>query len=258
MTARESKGPRLFVSTVRFSFAQHLGETLSLSPTDSHYIRDVLRLRTGECLELGDSESGVVAITTITETEPSVSVTLRSILEASDTGIRGPTLFCALLKGQKNDLICDWATELGCSQIIFWQSARSIVRLDSEKDRLHKETRLSKIAHAAAQQSRQVKPPDVRVTHSLAEALKLISSDDSSEDFRLICSLRSEARPIREIIEEHRGVAHYVIAIGPEGDFAPEEETTLHELGFHAASLGRRTLRSELAVVTALSSCYRA
>lgn len=258
MTARESKGPRLFVSTVRFSFAQTPGEAVTLSPADSHYIRDVLRLRVGDVLELGDSQSGMVALTTIAGIEPNVSATVTAILEASDSLTRGPTLLCALLKGQKNDLICDWATELGCAQIIFWQSSRSIVRLDSEKDRLHKETRLSKIAHAAAQQSRQAKPPEVRVTQSLPEALKLISSGAPSEDLRLICSLKSEATPIRAIIEEHHSAAHYVIAVGPEGDFSPQEETTLNELGFHAVSLGRRTLRSELAVVTALSSCNRA
>lgn len=241
------------MSTVRFSFAQSAGETARLSPTDSHYIRDVLRLRIGDHLELGDSDSGIVALTTITELEPSVVVTVDSIVESSDDSTRGSTLLCAILKGQKNDLICDWATELGCARIIFWQSARSVVRLDSEKDRLHKETRLSKIAHAAAQQSRQSRPPEVRVTRSLSDALASIKSEASSEELKLICSLRAEARPIRAIIDEHPTAAHYIFAIGPEGDFTPEEENSLGEHGFRPVSLGRRTLRSELAVVTALS-----
>lgn len=242
------------MSTVRFSFAQKLGDTTSLSPTDSHYIRDVLRLRVGDRLELGDSESGVVALTTITELQPNVLVTVESILEASDDNGPGTTLLCALLKGQKNDLICDWATELGCTRIIFWQSSRSIVRLDSEKDRLHKETRLSKIAHAAAQQSKQSRPPEVRVTQSLTEALKAIMSGASSESLKLACSLRADAKPIRAVIHEHPTAIQFVFAIGPEGDFAPEEENWLSDHGFHSVSLGRRTLRSELAVVTALSS----
>lgn len=254
MTARESKGPRLFVSTVRFSFAQNSGGTVSLSPSDSHYIRDVLRLRAGDPLELGDSESGVVALTTITELEPNVSVAVGPILEANDNNGPHTTLLCALLKGQKNDLICDWATELGCARIIFWQSARSIVRLDTEKERLHKETRLSKIAHAAAQQSRQARPPEVRVTLSLSEALKAVASDPSSQSLKLTCSLQANARPIRAVINEQSQLVDYIFAIGPEGDFTPDEENSLLENGFHSVSLGHRTLRSELAVVTALSS----
>jgi 16S rRNA (uracil1498-N3)-methyltransferase len=254
MTARESKGPRLFVSTVRFSFAQKPGGTASLSPSDSHYIRDVLRLQINDCLELGDAESGVVALARIAELEPNVSVTVESILEASDANGPHTTLLCALLKGQKNDLVCDWATELGCSRIIFWQSPRSIVRLDSEKDRLHKETRLSKIAHAAAQQSKQSRPPEVRVTQSLAEALKSMASGTTAESLKLVCSLRADAKPIRAVIDEHPRAAHYLFAIGPEGDFSPDEEKSFSEHGFHYVSLGRRTLRSELAVVTALSS----
>ena len=242
------------MSTVRFSFAQSPGETTILSPTDSHYIRDVLRLRVGDHLELGDSESGVVALSTIIDLEPNVSVTVGPILEATDDNSHGSTLLCALLKGQKNDLICDWATELGCSRIIFWQSARSIVRLDSEKDRLHKEARLSKIALAAAQQSKQSRPPEVRVTRSLSEALQSIAAEASTHELKLVCSLRADAKPIRAIMHEHASASHYIFAIGPEGDFTPEEENSLNEHGCHAVSLGRRTLRSELAVVTALSS----
>ncbi len=241
------------MSTVRFSVAHSPDETARLSATDSHYIRDVLRLRIGDHLELGDSESGIVALSTITDLEPNVSVTLGPILEASDNNTHGSTLLCALLKGQKNDLICDWATELGCSRIIFWQSARSIVRLDSEKDRLHKETRLAKIALAAAQQSKQSRPPEVRVTRSLTDALKAIGGEASTNELQLVCSLRADAKPIRAIMHEHASATRYIFAIGPEGDFAPEEENALSQHGFHAASLGRRTLRSELAVVTALS-----
>jgi 16S rRNA (uracil1498-N3)-methyltransferase len=254
MTARESKGPRLFVSTGRFGIAQDMGDTKTLSPSDSHYIRDVLRLQVGDHLELGDSESGVVAITTIIQIQPNVSVTVGSILEENDHNAPHTTLLCALLKGQKNDLICDWATELGCARIIFWLSARSIVRLDSEKDRVHKEMRLSKIARSAAQQSRQARPPEVRVTLSLSEALKAVASGTSSQVLKLACSLQERAEPIRTVINQQPHPVEYIFAVGPEGDFSPDEENSLLENGFHRVSLGHRTLRSELAVVTALSS----
>ena len=240
------------MSTARFSFAQIPGEIAHLSPEDTHYIRDVLRLRVGDPLEVGNSDTGVIALTTITATEPVVSVSLRSIV-SGDTSPIGPTLLCALLKGQKNDLICDWATELGCSRLIFWQSSRSIVRIDNEKDRLHKEARLTKIAVAASQQSKQSKPPEVRITQSLADALMMLLTQPSCNELRLICSLGSGAQPIQTAIASSEKAAPCVVAIGPEGDFTREEEQILASHGFVPVSLGDRTLRSELAVVTVLS-----
>lgn len=241
------------MSTARFSFAQSPGETVTLSPEDTHYIRDVLRLRVGDLLELANSDSGVVALTTITALQPVISVSLQSVLACEDTSSTGPILLCALLKGQKNDLICDWATELGCSRIIFWQSSRSIVRIDNERDRVHKEVRLAKIALAAAQQSKQSKPPEVRITQSLADALTILSTKPPIDELRLLCSLASDAQPIQKAIPSSEKLPTCVVAIGPEGDFTPEEHSSLSAHGFLPVSLGERTLRSELAVVTALS-----
>lgn len=241
------------MSNARFSYAHNPGDFIHLASDDSHYIRDVLRLRAGDQLELGDAESGILALTSIRDVDPNVVVTIDSILQTRVDARPGPTLLCALLKGQKNDLICDWATELGCSHIIFWQSSRSIVRLDTEKDRIHKEARLSKIALAAAQQSKQLKPPTVRVTRSLTEALESIAAPSGSEELRLTCSLRPGAAPIRSLIATHPTTFRHVVAIGAEGDFSPDEEASLGAHGFVPASLGDRTLRSELAVVTALS-----
>jgi RsmE family RNA methyltransferase len=57
------------------------------------------------------------------------------------------------------------------------------------------------------------------------------------------------------LLESTNTSAPIVIAIGPEGDFAPEEEallTTRH--AFAPISLGSSILRSELAVVSAIIS----
>ena len=42
------------------------------------------------------------------------------------------------------------------------------------------------------------------------------------------------------------------IVIGPEGDLSPEEETLLKSSGWLPVSLGKSTLRSELAALTAI------
>lgn len=252
MTARESKGPRLFVTNVRFFSADSLGTSLLLSPEDSHYIADVLRLRVGDPLEIGDS-SGTIARAHVTAFNESVSVTIDEILPGDTRSRPEITLLCALCKGQKNDLICDWATELGCSTIIFWQATRSIVRVNDQKDCHHKETRLSKIALAAAQQSKQNKPPVVRVTRSLAEAVQLAPRGDAPGTTRVVCSLSAQAIPLAEIVSNTSPLTNVTLVIGPEGDITLEEEAFLVPQGFVPASLGTNVLRSELAVVSALA-----
>ncbi len=244
---------RLFINTTQLSFPQKIGDSVELSPDDTHYVRDVLRLRAGEPLELGDANTGLVALTTIACLTPLVAVSFHSILESRSPTPCSFTLLCALLKGQKNDLVCDWATELGCSHIIFWQSSRSIVRIDNEKDRAHKELRLAKIATAAAQQSKQSKPPVVRITRSLSDAFDSFLASPTAQELRVVCSLASGSQPIRQMFSASPPTAPCIVAIGPEGDFAPEEHDFLVARGFIPISLGRRTLRSELAVVTALS-----
>jgi 16S rRNA (uracil1498-N3)-methyltransferase len=253
MTARESKGPRLFVSNVRFSIAASVGSSITLSADDSHYIANVLRLHVQDLIEIGDGESGTIARARVTNIADVVTVTIEELLSPDTSQLPRFTLLCSLCKGQKNDLICDWATELGCSEIVFWQAARSVVRLSDQRECQHKEARLSKIALAAAQQSKQSRPPVVRVTRSLTDALHTMSLTPEPGELRIVCSLSTESRPLAEIISHPQPTSNITLAIGPEGDLTPEEEELLISRGFRRASLGTQILRSELAVVSALT-----
>jgi 16S rRNA (uracil1498-N3)-methyltransferase len=249
MTPRECKGPRLFVEGLCQRGVLHLGSLLPLSPHDSHYLKDVLRLPVGALVEIGDPDSGETFKVSISSLSDGVTLSIVEKVDTTQTDL-SITLLCALCKGQKNELICDWATELGCSQIIFWQSDRSIVRLKSEDDATTKAQKFSKAAIAAAQQSRQVRPPKVHVATSLKKALEL--SNLESDGLKVCCSLEHDAPPLSKFAQEVKPGEHVCIVIGPEGDLTLEELETLKNHGFKAASLGRQVLRSELAAVTAI------
>jgi len=251
MAPRECKGPRLFVEGLRKRGAVEPNSLLPLSPQDSHYLKDVLRLPVGALVEIGDPNSGETFTASISSLAEGVTLSIREKIGTTTTDL-AIILLCALCKGQKNELITDWATELGCSEIIFWQADRSIVRLKSEGDAEGKAQKLSKAALAAAQQSRQIRPPRVHVTTSLANALKLLSP--TPRDLALICSLDHEARPISTFLTTHPSGGRIFITIGPEGDLTPSESETLRNHGFTAVSLGRKILRSELAALVALVS----
>jgi 16S rRNA (uracil1498-N3)-methyltransferase len=230
-------------------------EVVELSTTDSHYLRDVLRLSSGDAVEIGERAKGVVFHGEIESVGALVTVRLLDEIPraAQETSI---SLLCALCKGQKNEQIIDWATELGVSQIIFFQAERSVVRLRSTEDLETKIVRFSKIATAAAQQSRQATPPAVIVTLSLEEALPRIPAHPSL--LKAICSLAPEATPLGHAVQGLPSNSHVCVVIGPEGDLSPDEHATLIEAGFTPTALGPKVLRSELAVVMAIATIQTA
>jgi 16S rRNA (uracil1498-N3)-methyltransferase len=210
----------------------------------------VLRLKPGDAVEPTDPVSGTVYGGVIEGIHAGVTVRLDTH-EQPPAGELPIILVCALCKGPKNDLICDWATELGATQIVLWQAKRSVVRLD-DADTASRQKRLLKIALAAAQQSRQPRPPAVSVHTSLTRALHSFEATAGAHPAKLLCSLCAHSRPIQEILATANNYSAVQIVIGPEGDLTPEEQEILTEHGFVHTSLGSHTLRSELAVVTAL------
>jgi 16S rRNA (uracil1498-N3)-methyltransferase len=253
MTAHRSRGPRLFLSDVRFVFFNSQPQTISIPKKESHYLRDVLRLQVGDAIEIGDTTSGLLGEGEVTGLGEHLSVTLHRVVPAPQSSRRPIILLCALCKGEKNDQICDWATELGCHSIVFWQSSRSIVRLRDDRECSRKVERLGAIASAAAQQSRQPRPPNVSVHRTLASALESLPSLGVTA--KIICSLDSHAKPIDSLVATTSPLLPLIVAVGPEGDFSPEEyETLTRERGFIPISLGPSVLRSELAVVVALTA----
>jgi 16S rRNA (uracil1498-N3)-methyltransferase len=248
MLTRGHKGPRLFVEGLRALLISTPNPTLP--EHESHYLRDVLRLRIGARIELADPKDGFTCIATISTLQPQVSFSPGETTEHT-TSAASTILLIALCKGQKNELICDWATELGCSQIAFWQATRSVVRVKDLAEAANKQTRLTKVALAAAQQSRQHAPPEVRVFLSLEATLKELSLKTTR---KLCCSLSPQAQPIKELILNANSTDGWTLAIGPEGDFTEQEEQLLVSQDFTRISLGPTILRSELATVAALAS----
>ena len=226
---RERRGPRLFVEGLCERGTLSPNSSLTLSPSDSHYLRDVLRLTVGSSIEIGDPTSGEIFRASVSSLNETVTLCVQEQISQSAHEI-SITLMVALCKGQKNDQICDWGTELGCSDIIFWQADRSIVRIRNEEEAQTKTSRLAKIATAAAQQSRQVRPPNVLVTTSLDAALGSITSTKNL--VKLYCSLEHGAQPIDELSTSLPSGAQVVLVVGPEGDLTPQESEILSRNGF--------------------------
>lgn len=243
--------PRYFISTpTQISHLEScVGAEISLPEDSSHHLRDVLRCSIGEQIDLVDTQALRIYVTKISALLPVVTVQIESSTEFKSKRTEISLLF-ALCKGDKNELVCDWATELGCTDIFFWQAHRSVVRIRGEEEISKKTVRLSKIALAAAQQSKQLTVPRVTVVEQLDDALKKFADKDS---LKVFCSLSHQASTLTSLLKESAQTTHITIVVGPEGDFNEVEEALLKEYGFIPASLGESVLRSELAAVTAIT-----
>ena len=260
MAARYSSGPKLFLSDVRLSFSDPLPRQIALTSNESHYLRDVLRLPVGDHLEVGDPQTGATGLATIESVDQAVIITITAWAVDQRPRQREILVLCALLKGDKNEQILDWSTELGCDAIHFWQSPRSVVRLKGPDDAAHRSARFAKVALAAAQQSKQLKPPHVAVHSSLKQALDAIPERSLMAQY--LCSLTADSTPLSQACISTNAASPALIIVGPEGDITPEEHQLLTEQAHVTpVTLGPSVLRSELAVVTAITTiraaeCY--
>lgn len=252
MAARYSSGPRLFLSNVRLCLSDPLPLRIELNESESHYIRNVLRLDLGAQIEVGDPKSGTIGVATIESVKDAVTIAVTAWVCDGNPQQRPIIILCALCKGDKNEQICDWGTELGCAEIHFWQSPRSVVRLKGPSDCEHRTQRLAKIAIAAAQQSRQPKPPNVIVHPSLESALQILHAQANLDYY--LCSLAPDSRTLIDVCRKSEAAVPAVIIIGPEGDITPDEHALLvNQAQAIPVTLGPSVLRSELAVVCAIA-----
>jgi 16S rRNA (uracil1498-N3)-methyltransferase len=158
------------------------------------------------------------------------------------------TLYQALLKSDKFELVLQKGVELGVTAFVPFTSERCV----SRKESAAKIERWQKIIQEAAEQSERVILPVLRPLISFEEAC------------------RSVARPALMLWEEEKSIslkqtlqnppfknaAGISLFIGPEGGFPESEKELAIQNGIAVASLGKRILRAETAGLAAVSAIF--
>ena len=209
------------------------GESVSLSPDATHYLLDVLRMRTGDDVELFDG-GGAAWHCQIDSVEPLLVTAVRPVVRDTESPLK-VTLLQAIPKGDRWEWVLEKATELGVRTIVPVQSQRTVVTVPTNKvDR--KLERWRRILASAARQSKRSYTPDLLAPLDFSASL-----DGRDEDCKLYghpgkYAKTAETRP--------ESVA---IWIGPEGGFTDDELEQLETAGAKPLGLGPRVLRSETA-----------
>ncbi|MBQ1388837.1 MAG: 16S rRNA (uracil(1498)-N(3))-methyltransferase [Clostridia bacterium] len=214
---------------------------------DAHHIGKVLRVKPGECVTLCDEKQ--VCHECTVESVSSDTVTVK--INESHPCVHEPdihlTLYQALPKGEKMDMIVQKSIELGVAEIVPVLSARCISRPD-EKSIKKKVERWNKIAKSAAMQSRRGFIPTVKPLMNFKDAAMLAGKNT------VICyelgGVSMDKALENSLDKERRSVSLF---IGSEGGFEQSEVDLITQNGGIAAGLGRRILRAETAPLAAAS-----
>ncbi len=231
--------PRFFTDNIAGDAALIVGE-------DARHIALSLRCRPGEELTLCDGHGADYRcrITGVSEKEVALEV-LSSGPSRGEPPVR-ITLYQAMPKGDKLELIVQKAVELGAAEIVPVLTSRCISRPDPRTMEKKRE-RLQKIALEAAKQSGRGMIPRVGPLLSWKEALEGMNRD------QLAILFYEEARePLGPLLRSRP--ASVSLLIGSEGGFSPEEAREAEERGLRPCTMGPRILRCETAPLYALSA----
>lgn len=210
----------------------------------AHHVGRVLRAQPGQIYELSDG-TNVWLGQIETVARDLVNFKLVEQLPAYKPGLH-TTLLLAVVKFDAFEWALEKATELGVSRIVPVAAERSEKGLKAAA--VKRAERWQKILLESSQQSRRVQLP---LLQSVVKPEVAFSS--FSEGVLVMLSESPEARPLKTILagKESRCA---VLAIGPEGGWTDAEFAAARQFGFEEASLGKLILRTETAVIAALSA----
>jgi 16S rRNA (uracil1498-N3)-methyltransferase len=236
---------------VFFDGALTPGAVVELAPETGSHLAKVLRARSGDELILfnGDGREFAGVIESVRGSRVSASIgAVRSIDRESPFRV---TLVQCVPRGDRMDFIVQKATELGVERIIPVLSQRSVVRLDTAQA-ASKQVHWRAVAVSACEQSGRNCVPAVEVPLPLLQYLGAMTAQ-SPGVLRLVLDPEQATQTLAQThFADGASPTGAVIAIGPEGGFAPEELEAFELSAFTRVGLGPRVLRTETAAIAAI------
>lgn len=224
-------------------------ETIEILGSDVNHIKNVLRMKIGEKLQISDGNNRMYLCEISELTAEKICVFIQEELPCDKELPSRIHLFQGLPKGDKMELIIQKAVELGAYEIIPVETKRAVVKLDDKKA-AKKVERWNSIAEGGAKQSGRNVVPKVREVMSYKEAIQYATTMDV---VLIPYELAQGMEETRKIIEEIKPGQSVAVFIGPEGGFETQEVEYGILSGAKVITLGKRILRTETAGLTTLS-----
>jgi 16S rRNA (uracil1498-N3)-methyltransferase len=219
------------------------GETIQLPEDTAKHIGQVLRMNSGETIQLTDG-NGMVADCKLIKVEKKKVEALATRVDAVPESQPALRLAIAFTKNaSRNEWLLEKATELGVRRIT------PLITERSNKDKIRHERWVS-ILTSAMLQSKQSWLPLLDQPTSLSS---LVANADGD---LLLAHCIGEGYAKRTIMKALKKDKNVCIMIGPEGDFSAAEVSLAEAAGAVSVSLGGNRLRTETAALAAVTHFY--
>ena len=240
------------------SSSEPLGCLARISGTNLHHLKNVLRLKPRDLIEVFDSESQNSFLAELEEFQGEYALA-RILKIIPQPTLPRVSLLVATLKAAKADLVVEKSVELGLSRVVFFGAVKGRGNFENRLGRLER------VREAALKQSHSGVMTGIDYAPSLEQALLLMHRqsgssnlaelrlllDNSSEQAVEIASIfRAIDRPLTDL-EKHSGSADSYLIVGPESGFVPVEHEIARSFKYQSVNLGPNTLRAETAAIVA-------
>ncbi|HOI25973.1 MAG TPA: 16S rRNA (uracil(1498)-N(3))-methyltransferase [Paludibacteraceae bacterium] len=219
-------------------YTPNIEESPYLPEEESNHAIRVLRLQTGDKLELIDGRGGYYEAEILVPHHKKCEV---KILNHFTEYHKRPFKMHVAIAPTKNMDRIEWfaekVTEIGVDEI-----TPVICRFSERKEIKH--DRLEKILVSAMKQSKKAYLPKLNDQCTFAQ---FIQRKDLGQRFIAHCYEQDK----KELSELYKPLEDATILIGPEGDFGEDEVSSAIKIGFAPVSLGESRLRTETAGVVA-------
>jgi 16S rRNA (uracil1498-N3)-methyltransferase len=231
------------ISRVHVDARLVVGEEISLDKPRGHYLKHVLRLKSGAALLLFNGREAIDYHATLDFDDKKVSARINQAIPLHTESSLSSEIVQGLGRADHVDWMIQKTTELGVSKISLFNAERTQSPL--------KPTQLEKkfahwrgVAINACEQSGRALVPAISFHNQLQQALAALTTE-----FKLLLDFDGEALAS----DLHPHCTTVSILLGPEGGLSQAEIQLAKTTGFMPVKLGPRVLRTETAATAALA-----
>jgi 16S rRNA (uracil1498-N3)-methyltransferase len=211
-----------------------------LKKEQSHYLKDVMRLKSGDTFSVFNNQGEWNASVKNYEKQGAKIKILEKFRDKKDE----QNIWLAFTPIKQNPLnfMIQKGTELGVQKFIPILSERTVVKdINIE--------RVKKIIIESAEQSNRISVPEI----NKLETLKDFILNFPKKGCLIFCDINCDKSDLKNILSK-KDLSPICILIGPEGDFSETERKLIIDLNqSFSISLARNILRAETAAVAAVT-----
>ena len=229
-------------SIIRLYFPDKIQSDLSshLPKEQTHYVKDVMRLKIGDKLSIFNTLGEWNAIIESYEKNGAKIKIMEKVRDKDNE--KNIWLAFSPIKQNPLNFVIQKGTELGVRKFIPILSDRTIVREVNIE-------RIKKIIVEASEQSNRISVPEINKPDSLKNFLSIFPKNGCL----IFCDINSNQNNLKNIFEK-KVDGPVCILIGPEGDFSENERKMIIDHNqTYSISLAKNILKSETAALSAIT-----